>query len=294
MFALLPILNESAQFNPGEFATALGFITMLMAIGVISSRTVLEERAHRTRSEELRADLEEAHRQLKAYSEQALATGQERNHMAREIHDGLGHYLAAINVQLEKAIAFRERDSKVADQALGEAKRLTGEALQDVRSSMGMLRAAQQTLPLPAALERLVSNFSDGRVQIELTIEGQEAGFSKQALAALYRAAQEGLTNIRKHAGASHAVVNLHFRESEASLELSDNGRGFDTTVLHRAHGTGEGRYGLQSMRERLELVGGSFALQSSPGVGTRLRVSVPKDPLALAGGHPLARKGEL
>jgi signal transduction histidine kinase len=258
---------------------------MIMALGVISSRTVLGERVHRLRSEQLRADLEEADRQLKAYSEHALATMQERNHLAREIHDGLGHYLTVINVQLEKAMAFRTRDPQAADQAILDAKRLTGEALEDVRVTMGSLEPRHESFSLRPAVEQLVANMAYN-INVDVRIDGSEEGFSRQSLISLYRALQEGLTNIQKHSGAHEVRIRINLGDSEAGLYLSDDGRGFDPAILESSGGKRHEGYGLQGVRERLQLIGGSMELWSKAGAGTTLHVTVPKDPTILAHTH--------
>lgn len=268
------------EFNIVNLLSGLVLMSLLVLLVVATSKTVLKERVSRRRAEELLEELKVAHEQLKLHSEQALAAVQERNHLARDIHDSLGHYLTVINVQLEKALAFREIDPQVADRAIHDAKRMGGEALQDVRGTMGALRTNREAFLLLPALEQLVGNVG-GNMKVDLRVEGREDGFSKQSLMALYRAAQEGLTNVHKHAGARHVLVDLKLGNQDASLELSDDGRGFDpAALLSLQPGRGE-RYGLQGVRERLELVGGSLEVESEPGEGTRLRITVPKDPLA-------------
>ena len=95
---------------------------------------------------------------------------------------------------------------------------------------------------------------------------------------------QEGFTNIQKYAAASVAQVELRFGNSEVTLRLQDNGRGFDPHTLAALRPGREGSYGLLGVRERLELVGGSLQIESSPGAGTSLFVIVPKDPLMRSG----------
>ncbi|MBN2006913.1 MAG: sensor histidine kinase [Anaerolineae bacterium] len=262
----LALCNPPIEFSVGAI---LPFYTIYF---------VYYERRNRHRAETLLRELSESHRQLQAYAEQIaeLATSKERNRLAREIHDSLGHYLSIINVQLEKAIAFRDRDPALADQAVRDAKRLAGSALQDVRRSVSALRGAPQPLALAQSLHRLVDdNVQTGQFSIDLAIEGEEKGYSQQSLLALYRAAQEGLTNIQKHAQASQVRMQLQMNTHAATLSITDNGQGFDVA------GPADG-YGLQGIRERLELIRGSLKLESAPGQGATLLICVPKDPLAL------------
>jgi signal transduction histidine kinase len=238
---------------------------------------IRQERLNRRRAERLVRDLEESHRQLQAYAAQVaeLATTEERDRLARDIHDSLGHYLSVINVQLEKALAFRERNPTEADQAVRDSKRLAGEALQEVRQSVSALRSAPEPFSLVESLRQLVNNAQTGQFSIELDISGDECGYSRQSLLTLYRAAQEGLTNVQKHAQASRVIVILRFNGQKASLSISDNGQGFDPALTN-------GGYGLRGVRERLGLIRGSLKLESAPGRGTTLLITVPKNPLIL------------
>jgi len=189
-----------------------------------------------------------------------------------------------INVQLEKALAFRGIDPQVAEQSIRDAKRLTGEALQDVRVIMRgrWLQPERESFSLRPAVEQLAANMANN-IDVDVYIEGSDDGFSQQSLMALYRAVQEGLTNIQKHSQAQKARIRIYLGDSEARLELSDDGRGFDTNTLVGAGGEDVGRYGLQGVRERLQLIGGSLEVESKVGESTSLCVTVPRDPAIFA-----------
>ncbi|HEU5475079.1 MAG TPA: sensor histidine kinase [Actinophytocola sp.] len=193
-----------------------------------------------------------------------LATVAERNRLARDIHDSLGHHLTVIAVQLEKAAAFRERDPATAEQALADARASTRHALDEVRQSVGTLRAGFALAP---ALRQLVARLDDERFSVELDVTGDESGFDSAALIALYRAAQEGLTNASRHAGASRVRVRVRLDERAANLVVADDGRGFS--------GQRPG-FGLRGMDERLRLVGGTLSVSDDPDGGTRLVATVP------------------
>ncbi len=261
---------------------------LIFAIGLMfaisMAKVVSDEAASRLRAEVLLADLDLSHRQLKKYAEQVakLAAAEERNRLARDIHDSLGHYLAVINVQLEKALAFRERNPQDAEQAIWDAKRSAKQALQDVRQSVGALRYADEVFSLTANLTELAQNMSNKHLTIDLQIVGDEFGFSKLGLMSLYRAAQEGLTNIQKHAEASRVKLRTVFDEQEACLYIEDDGHGFDITILDHLSANRHERFGLQGLHERLELVGGSVKVESHPNQGTHLFITVPKNPLTL------------
>jgi signal transduction histidine kinase len=257
---------------------------VLFTVGIVLvitiARVVAKEKASRTRAEELLAELEVSHRQLKEYAGQVaeLATTRERNRLARDIHDTLGHYLTVINVQLEKALALRDKKPEEAIQAVSDAKRLASEALQDVRRSVGTLRTTQELPEFTPSLTGLVERVRGDNFAVELNMEGDEDSFSKQGLLALYRAVQEGLTNVQRHAGASRIWIDLHFGEQEAILILRDNGHGFDAASWQQVEPGRDGGYGLQGLQERLELIGGDLQIESAPAQGTTLRVTIPKN----------------
>jgi signal transduction histidine kinase len=288
-YATHHLVNSSDWLtNPTEIHYDILFILALVLM-LAMVYVLIREKASRTRSEHLLAELveahrelEEAHQQLRAYAEQVeeLATTKERNRLARDIHDSLGHYLTIINVQLEKALTFRELTPQEADQAVVDAKRLASEALQDVRRSVSTLREMQETFAFTPAVTDLVERLHNSQLSVELSIEGSEQGYSGQALMTLYRAVQEGLTNTQKHAGATSVQVETHFGEAFATLRIQDNGCGFEPEKLAALRPGREGSYGLQGVRERLEMVGGSLQVESKSGEGTSLLVTIPKDPL--------------
>lgn len=287
MVALVWIVNfvKHMYYSPGWLSNGtelhyLVLFTVGLMLTITMARVVLKEKASRIRAEELFAELEVSHRQLKEYAGQVaeLATTKERNRLARDIHDTLGHFLTVINVQLEKALAYRDKKPQEADQAISNAKRLASEALRDVRRSVGALRTNEELPEFTLSLNELVEYVQSEICTVELHIEGDENRFSKQDLQALYRAIQEGLTNIQKHARASQVGIDLRFEEQAAALVLRDNGCGFDVTNWQQGEPGRNGGYGLQGVQERLELVGGSLQVESAPDQGTTLRVTIPRN----------------
>jgi signal transduction histidine kinase len=232
--------------------------------------TLITKRAlnSREREEKLRLEIESAHEQLKVYAATAedLATTRERNRVAREIHDGVGHYLTVVKTQLDAAAALIPTQPDRARDAVVKAAKLTGEALDDVRRSVGALRTDTTRPPLPAALKQLATL---GEPVPALAVEGTPRPLPPAVEHALYRAAQEGLTNIRKHARATTSLLRLDFREPQrVRLELADNGVGANGT-----NGTG---YGLTGLRERVELLGGTVESGNRAAGGFALTVEVP------------------
>ncbi|WP_327721469.1 sensor histidine kinase [Streptomyces sp. NBC_00490] len=211
-----------------------------------------------------------ARRELQAYAARVaeLSAATERNRLARDIHDSLGHHLTAISVQLEIASEFRVLDPEAAGRAMTEARQSVKLALGDVRQSVRALREDAR----PSLSATLAAWARDGGagpcVSVEVT--GEEDGYGTAALTALYRAAQEGLTNALRHARASRVSVAVRLTEDTARLAVTDDGCGF--TPDRATAG-----FGLTGMRERVHLVAGSVDIDSTPGEGTRLTVVVPR-----------------
>ena len=223
--------------------------------------------------ETLHASLETSHRELRASTEQIaeLAATEERNRLARDIHDSLGHHLAAVNIQLEKANAYRERDPKRAKDALNQAQRSVQDALRDVRESVSSLRT-KAPFSFEAALEGLLARLRHGELELSVEQTGDSSSYGDLVLLTLYRVIQEGLTNVHKHAEASQVIIKLDFGDERVRLELCDNGAGFDTDGLQDDR-TG---FGLTGLRERVGLVGGKLTLESQPQY-TKLTAIIPK-----------------
>jgi signal transduction histidine kinase len=224
-----------------------------------------------TNAERARAELDEANRQLRDYAAQSeeLATARERNRIAREIHDGLGHYLTTIHMQIQAARGILATDRPRADQTLAKAQQLSQEALGDVRRSVSALRTVPaDRLSLPAALAELADAARAAGLPTTINILGAERPLDLLEEHALYRAAQEGLTNARKHAQAASATLTLDFGDARlVRLTVADDGRGTSST---------DGGFGLLGLRERVQLVGGSLTLRTAPGAGLALIVEVP------------------
>ncbi len=254
---------------------------LVFAVGLLfvltMARVVRNEKTSRARAELLLADLEASHKQLQAYSDQVaeLAATRERNAMARDIHDSLGHYLTVVNVQLEKALAYRDKKPGDADRAVASAKRLAAEALQNVRYSVSTLRGGEQ-FSLKSGLDNLVEDVRGTKLQIELKWHGSESACPTETLIALYRTAQEALTNVQKHADATHVEIELSFDAEAATLSITDNGRGINSENVDSRQPGLEGGYGLIGIRERLEMVGGTLQVSGTPVSGTTLLVQVP------------------
>jgi signal transduction histidine kinase len=193
---------------------------------------------------------------------------QERNRVARDIHDGLGHSLTVVQMQVKAARAVLPTDSAKADAVLAKAQHQAETALADVRRSVHALRDPRQTPPLGEALHALAEETSAAGVPTRLAVSGTERPLRDETREALYRAAQEGLTNVRKHACATRADLVLDYADTAVRLEVRDDGTG--TTD------GGTPGFGLVGLRERAAHVGGQVRLDSAPGQGCTLSMEVP------------------
>ncbi|MBI5385551.1 MAG: sensor histidine kinase [Verrucomicrobia bacterium] len=257
-----PIPNVLLQFS---FAVLFTLVFTLLAVSSEKARQEVQW---------LAGELGDANRKLREYAVQAeeLAATRERNRLAREIHDSLGHYLTVVNVQIEAARAVRDHDPVRARDALDKAQALTQEGLQEIRRSVAALRASPlDNKSLADALRQIVDESRAAGLATEMQVLGEARTLSPQAELTLYRAGQEGLTNVRKHAGVPTARVVLDFRTpAKARLSVSDAGAG-------AAPGAeGKGGFGLLGVRERTQLLGGEVRVRTTPGAGFTLEVEVP------------------
>jgi signal transduction histidine kinase len=257
-----------------DWVAALGAaVSLLVGVVFTVSFTDIAMREARARQEveRLAVELREANQRLREYAAQAeeLATMKERNRLAREIHDTLGHHLTTVNVQLEAARAVLESDAERARQALENAQSLTKQGLAEVRSSVAALRASPvERRPLPEAIGALVDELDASGVMSEFTLAGQPRELPPEVRLALYRTVQEGLTNVRRHARASWVQVQLDYRDPTlVRLTVEDNGVGATSA---------EGGFGLVGVRERILLLDGEMRTETTPREGFKLGVEVP------------------
>jgi signal transduction histidine kinase len=216
------------------------------------------------------------------------ATEDERTRIANDLHDGPVQQLTALGYgvhRIQRKLAGHELTA--ADQLLDRLGRNLAEEVQGLRRLMTELRPpALDEQGLEAALRDHVQAFTrDTKIacQFDATV-GQR--LTPEAETALYRVTQESLTNIVKHAAATRVAVALTERDHAVRLRISDNGAGFDSSRAHEL--LRQGHFGLAGMRERVTAVGGRWQLDSAPGQGTTITVTVPTNgPSPQPGEHP-------
>ncbi len=199
---------------------------------------------------------------------------EERNRLAREIHDTLAQGLTAIALQLETADALLESETNVerARQTIEQSLSLVRANLDEARRSVLDLRAAPlEGRTLAQVLAELAEQTSrQWNLQIKFDVTGGNRSLPLRVETGLYRIAQEALTNVRRHAAAKHVSIQLVTLPERAELLIEDDGGGFDPVRVPK------GRYGLIGLNERVKLMGGTLQVTSRPGAGTRLHVVVP------------------
>jgi len=228
----------------------------------------------RSESQRLLEELREAHQQLRVYADQVeeLAVAKERNRLAREMHDTLGHRLTVAAVQLEGAERLIPGDPQRAARMVGTVREQIRAALGDLRRIVAALRPPLEAdLPLPRVLTRLAGDFEEATgIAVHLELPKEMPSLPAAHRLALYRAAQEALTNVQRHAQADRVWVTLQVVEDAVVLQVEDNGRG---GLPPNAEELG---FGLRGLRERAGQLGGEMQLAPRSDSGAQLILRLP------------------
>lgn len=278
------VWTDPAPETLAEFVLIVTVQTAAIGAGILlTARSEPEERKREKLVERLEAALHEnagLHAQLVAQARESGAQD-ERQRLAGEIHDTLAQGLAGIITQLHAA----QRSASVrgeTEEHVARALTLARGSLTEARRSVRALTPRELTRAhLPDALRTLTERWSqDQGIDAQVAVTGTREPLSPAIEVSLFRVAQEALTNVAKHAGATRVGVTLSYTGNEVLLDVRDDGRGFT-----KGAGTG---FGLTSMRQRIRGIGGHVEVQSAPGEGTSVSARVP----AIAPGGASA-KGE-
>jgi signal transduction histidine kinase len=262
----------------GIFLLTIAALAALYAHSLESALLLADERALKLETaldalthESTAREQEAAERaRVEAYAAQAeqFAVERERIRIARDFHDSLGAHLSGLTMNLRAAKAVLKHDPDSALESIVEAQQIVKEATADVRVTIDVLRTgsiAQQ--PLLDLMTRLIERNRAAGIKTDLKITGIPYQLNAPVNEAIYRVVQEGLTNIRKHAQATQAFVELDYHDPQrVRLRIEDNGQG----APHLADG-----FGLVSIRERVQQVGGKFQVTTAPGRGVCLEIEV-------------------
>lgn len=198
-----------------------------------------------------------------------MAVVEERNRLAREIHDGLGASLSSLIIQSEYVLGLT-RDEAVRKE-IGELKASAEDSIEELRRSLRMMR---EDFELSAVVEEYVRTLRD-RTQLQIAFEksGVDPHLPPAAQLTLFRVLQESLSNCARHSGARQVGVALRFGPDQVELSVKDDGKGFDPEAPRPGH------YGLLNMRERARKSRGQVTIESAPGAGTTVRLVLPCQP---------------
>jgi signal transduction histidine kinase len=197
-----------------------------------------------------------------------LTISQERNRLAREVHDVLAHTLSGVAVELEGLRAIMYQDTEQANKLLSNSLHAIREGLTETRRALQDLRAKPlEDLGLTLALMSLAETSADrSSTRFEVIVDHNLDHVSAEVEQCIYRIAQEAFTNITDHAQAKNAQLTLKQEGTQMELIIIDDGCGFDSSVFDM-----ENKYGLRGMRERAEMVGGNLSMESGLGKGTKI-----------------------
>ncbi len=260
---------------------AVGILPIVVFIAIYITLYSRQSEA-RARAQALLEDLQVANRQLADYAAQVedLSIANERQRMARELHDTLSQGLAGLILQLEAADAHLsknhpQRAQEIVQQAMERAR----DTLSEARLAIGDLRQESfGPADLGDSIRHEVEHFNQATgllCEVEINLPER---LPKEIYEPVLRAISEALANIARHAHASQASVHLAHQNHHLLVEICDNGRGFDPKAVQPGH------YGLLGMRERIRLAGGTLQIQSNSQNGTQLLISFPLPPVSQPG----------
>lgn len=246
-------LGSIFSFVGVSFVDNYATFAMIVLVEILTLTLVSEQKA-RMQAEQLSDEV------------QNLATELERTRIAQEIHDSLGHTLTALNIQLEVSRKFIERDPQRSFDALELAKQLAGQSLTDVRTAIQSIR--QPDFDLKESINSLAKQIRETQ-RLDVLLDVESENIPKAISYQLFRIVQECLTNVMKHAEASQVKIALSADSKKIQLNVSDNGKGLPANLKSQG-------FGIRGMQERVESMHGSLEINSEPGKGTSLQVSIP------------------
>ncbi|MFK7802856.1 MAG: sensor histidine kinase [Anaerolineae bacterium] len=261
-----PIFSKGPPFPKGLLVTLIQTISLLL-VGFFTSRLMESFRSQREALKEANLQL-----RLQASTRKELTISQERNRMARELHDTLAHTLTGLTVQLQAVSAYWDVEPEQAQKMLASSLDSTRSGLAETRRALKDLRAAPlEDLGLSLAVQELAKAVA-GKTHMELKLKIKDPlpAFESEINQCLYRVAQEALSNVDFHSNASSLFVQLFADEQNIHLMIKDDGIGFELKSDYPDH------WGIQGMHERAKLVDGEFMVRSQLNEGTEIILSIP------------------
>ena len=260
---------EGVFFAAANFLGSFARSGIFIIVGWIENRLVMLQRSQHEQ-------LIEANQKLREYAlaSEKLAQTQERNRIARELHDTLAHTLSSSSVQLEAIKALFDRNPAEAKKMLSRTLENTKNGLTETRRALIDLRSSElEAYGLTQAIKNMVSSAADrAGFKVEFHLEKELDMLPEDITHCLYRCAQEAIENILRHANAKKVIVNLMAEGDEVVFSIHDNGKGFDPQKLDKEH------LGIRGMRERVEILGGTLVIESAKKSGTEIKVTLKRN----------------
>jgi PAS domain S-box-containing protein len=222
---------------------------------------------------------EEERERLRALEASARAEEAERERISRELHDRVAHHMGVAHQSLELFAALRKDVPARAEERLGLAREYTRLAFDQTRALSAELKRLQEEElqdGLGSAFRALAGTTVPDATEVDVSVSGKESEVPNAIAMQVYLAMREAIRNAVKHSGCSRIGVTLDVRDGEVVGSVEDDGEGFDSEAVGEA--TPSWGVGLGSMRERAEMLGGSYRIDSKPGAGTRVELRVPLD----------------
>lgn len=271
-YLILAAINYQQAKDIASVGRILSVTIPTMIFTVIYITLYGRQAEARTQAQKLAKELEKANHQLSQYAAQVedLTITNERQRMARELHDTLSQGLTGIILQLEAVEAhLASNRTEKAKSIIANAMLQARAALADARNAIDDLRSTSSS-DLNSALRFEISHFSNATdIHCDFHSDALPA-LPEPVIEAIIRSVAEALTNIAQHAQAQQVMVNVTIDEQNLVVTIQDDGQGFDAQAIPSGH------YGLLGIQERLRLKHGEFSIESKQGIGTTLKMSVP------------------
>lgn len=268
--------------NGGE--VAFFFILSSGVIGICFMFFIGETFSHNSKQAYLIEQLQATRREL-AQAERLAGIMQERQRLAADIHDTVAQGFASIVMALESVNTSPLANDESIRPMLKRIDRIARESLTETRALLWALQPEVfERASLPEFLSALTTRWSEEHgVRAQTMITGKVIALRPEIEVTLLRAAQEALANVWKHAQASSVVLTLSYMDETVALDVQDDGKGFDSqSVLTTSRAQSSGGFGLPALRERAEQQGGTLTIESEPGEGTTVALTIPAVPTGL------------
>jgi len=269
-YAVVQRLNTG---NWSEIWTTLPTVFAGLIYIMVFTQMALDEEKSRREVERLVGELEDANQRLRIYADEIehLAIIQERNRLAREIHDGLGHYLTTIHMQLQAAQAVLEREPKKAGESIEKARSQSQLALIDVRKSVAALRVDEvQNEDFELVVQRAIRPCQWIDIKTNYEVLGENRPLTTVLRDAIFRILQETVNNACKYSKAKNFYLTIDYTDQEKiKVMIADDGIG--ANEFH-------GGYGLRGVKERVEMLNGNFLIKTSKNSGFKIGIELPYD----------------